>query len=157
MPFWYSIPIISHLIAFFQNLGRKKKKDDKEEESVVRSQADDVRQELQTVSKEAEEALVPKGHTLDSYLGELSLRWGLLVNKQAKDNLVEDVNSLVRDKLRHVLRFQKKAAVNRDTLDKITTSIMETSTGLHKISEQNTLYLYVKLYLVKLLLGRAVF
>jgi hypothetical protein len=36
-------------------------------------------------------------------------------------------------------------------------SIMDNSTGLRQISEQNYLSLYVKLYLVKLLTGKAAF
>jgi hypothetical protein len=156
LPFWYTIPIISHLIAFLQNLGKKKKKKayNKDGYSAL-SQIDDIRKELQNAARESEAHLVPEGHTLDTYLEELSQRWGNLLNKQAKDDLVEDVNALVRDKLRHMLHFQKN--VNRDTLDKMTESIMNTSAGLYKISEQNYLFLYIKLYLVKLLTGRAVF
>jgi hypothetical protein len=156
LPFWYTIPIVSHIIAFFQNLGKKKKKRaQNKDESSVSPQIDDIRKELWNAARESEAHLVPDGHTLDSYLEELSRRWGNLLNKQAKDNLVEDVNTLVRDKLRHMLHFQKN--VNRDTIDKIAESIMDTSTGLRKISEQNYLFLYIKLYLVKLLVGKAVF
>ncbi|MDR2048634.1 MAG: hypothetical protein LBP69_04195 [Treponema sp.] len=156
LPFWYTIPVISHLIAFFQNLGKKKKKRVQNEDgSSAFFQTDDIRRELQNAARESEARLVPEGHTLDTYLEELSQRWGNLLNKQAKDNLVEDVNALVRDKLRHMLHFQKN--VNRDTLDKMTESIMNNSAGLYKISEQNYLFLYIKLYLVKLLTGKAVF
>ncbi|MDR2073685.1 MAG: hypothetical protein LBP60_09680, partial [Spirochaetaceae bacterium] len=86
----------------------------------------------------------------------LIFRWGKLLNKQAKSNLVEDVNSLVRDRLRHMRRFQKNATVNRDTLDKMTGSIIESASGLRNIGEQNALFLYIKLYLVKLLTSRPV-
>jgi hypothetical protein len=156
LPFWYTIPIISHIIAFFQNVGKKKKKRiQNEDESSVSPQNDSIRKELQNTARELEARLVPSGYTLESYLEELSQRWGNLLNKQAKDNLVEDVNALVRDKLRHMLHFQKN--VRRDTVDKMAESIMDSSTGLHKISEQNYLFLYIKLYLVKLLIGKAVF
>jgi hypothetical protein len=69
---------------------------------------------------------------------------------------VEDVNSLVRDRLRQMLRFQKSAVVNSDSLDKLANAILDGSTGLQKISEQNALFLYIKLYLIKLLVNRAV-
>jgi hemolysin-activating ACP:hemolysin acyltransferase len=156
LPFWYTIPVISHIVAFFRNLGKKKKKRVQDEgESSVSPQVDDIRKELWNAARESEARLVPDGHTLESYLEELSLRWGNLLNKQAKDNLVEDVNALVRDKLRHMLHFQKN--VNRDTIDKMAGSIMDNSTGLRKISEQNYLFFYIQLYLVKLLVGKAVF
>jgi hypothetical protein len=156
LPFWYTIPIISHIIAFFQNLGKKKEKQvQNEDESFVSPQINGIRKELQNAARELEAYLVPSGHTLDSYLEELSQRWGNLLNRQAKDNLVEDVNVLVRDKLRHMLRFQKN--INRETIDKMAESIMDNSTGLHKISEQNYLFLYIKLYLAKLLVGKTLF
>ncbi|MDR2142787.1 MAG: hypothetical protein LBP29_00260 [Treponema sp.] len=156
LPFWYTIPLISHFVAFFQNLRKKKKRKAQDEDGTSAPlQVDDIRKELQNAARESEAHLVPEGHSLDTYLEELSLRWGNLLNKQAKDDLVEDVNALVRDKLRRMLHFQKN--VNRDTLDKMTESIMSSSTGLYKISEQNYLFLYIKLYLVKLLAGKAVF
>ncbi|MDR0402692.1 MAG: hypothetical protein LBH35_03785 [Treponema sp.] len=156
LPFWYTIPIISHIIAFFQNLRKKKKKREKsEDEYSAPLRTEDIRTELHNAARESEARLVPNGFTLDTYLEELSRRWGNLLNKQAKDNLVEDVNALVRDKLRRLLHFQK--IVNRDTIDEMTESIMNDSPGLHKISEQNYLFLYVKLYIVKLLAGKAVF
>jgi hypothetical protein len=153
MPFWYSVPIISRIIAFFTHIGSRKKPQSDEEEDKTLPAAPDTVKELQNTAKEAEEALVPKNYTIDTYLEELISRWGRLVNKQAKENLVEDVNSLIRDRLRHILRFQKNNMVNRDTLDKITGAIIQ-APGLQKISEQNALFLYVKLYLVKLLLGK---
>ncbi|MDR1507321.1 MAG: hypothetical protein LBI67_09500 [Treponema sp.] len=156
LPFWYTVPIISNIIAFFQNLGKKKRKRARDEDGESeRSQIDGLKKELRDSAREAESRLVPAGYSLDTYLYELSQRWGKLLNKQSKDNLVEDVNSLVRDGLRHLLRFQKE--VNRDTIDRMTGTIMDNSTGLHKINEQNYLFLYVKLYLVKLLTGKAVF
>jgi hypothetical protein len=158
MPFWYSIPILNAIIAFFHGLGQRKKEKQKlEEEKATSSSVDDVRKALQNVSKEAEANLVPDGYTLDTYLKELTLRWGRLINKQAQENLVEDVNALVRDKLRHLLRFQKTSSINRDTLDKLTNAIMDSSPNLAKVGEQNSLFMYIKLYLVKLLIGKAAF
>ena len=157
MPFWYSIPIISGIIAFFKNLGRKKKRThDEDEESIEKKEAEDPLKELRNNAAEAAKKLIPAGKSMDAYLDELASRWGLILNKQAKANLIEDVNTLVRDKLRQLLRLQKNAAVSAETLDKLTNSIMDSSQGLLKITEQNILFQYVKLYLIKLLLNRTV-
>jgi hypothetical protein len=157
MPFWYTLPILSNIVAFFMNLGKKKqilREEEKNKEG--RPAADDPLRELRNSAAETAAKLIPRDHTMDSYLEELISRWGRLLNRQAKDNLVEDVNSLVRDRLRYMLRFQKNAAVNRDTLDKLTHAILDGSEGLRKISEQNALFMYIKLYLIKLLINRAV-
>jgi hypothetical protein len=156
MPFWYTMPILSNIVAFFKNLGKKKKtsrEDEKTKES--RTVADPLR-ELRDSAVESAAQLVPQGSTMDTYLEELISRWGRLLNKQAKENLVEDVNSLVRDRLRQMLRFQKNTTVNRDTMDKLANAILDGSKGLQKISEQNALFLYIKLYLIKLLVYKAV-
>jgi hypothetical protein len=50
--------------------------------------------------------------------------------------------------------MQKAAAIKTDALDKISLSIINSSPGLLKISEQNTLFKYIKLYLAKLLINR---
>ena len=154
MPFWYSIPIINVIIAFFINPGRKKKKIRKEEaEKTEKKGTEDPLKELRNAAADAAKKLVPQGKSLDACLDDLASRWGHLVDRKAKQDLVEDVNTLVRDKLRSFLRLQRNAAVNADTLDKLANSIMDNSPGLLKISEQNILFLYVKLYLVKILIN----
>ncbi|GHV84792.1 hypothetical protein AGMMS50230_04000 [Spirochaetia bacterium] len=155
MPFWYTLPIISQLAAFFMNLW-KKKKVTRDEKEVYKEKEDPMRERLRNTALEAKVHLVPENQTLDSYLDELSSRWRKLLNKQAWDNLVEDVNSLIRDRLRNILRIQKHNTVNRSTLDKLTTSIINSSAGLQKISDQKALFLYIKVYLVKLFISKSV-
>jgi hypothetical protein len=53
-----------------------------------------------------------------------------------------------------MLRFQKNAVINQDTLDKIAVSVIDNSAALQKIGEKNALLLYIKLYLIKLLTGK---
>ncbi|MDR2661416.1 MAG: hypothetical protein LBC31_00300 [Treponema sp.] len=154
MPFWYTLPIISSIVAFFMNLGTKKQNPREDSEDPGGKPADPLG-ELRKAAAEAEAKLIPGGHTIETYLEDLISRWGKLVNKQSKDNLVTDVNSLIRDRLRHILRSRRNAAVTQDTLDKITNSILDSSKGLLKISDQGALYLYIKLYVIKLFTGKA--
>ncbi|MDR2471063.1 MAG: hypothetical protein LBD09_03005 [Treponema sp.] len=152
MPFWYTLPIISGIVAFFAKMGKKKKTWEEPEDGQAGER--DPLQELRGTAREAEKELVPRGQTLDGYLEELASRWRKLLNKQAWDNLVEDINSLIRDRLRHILRIQKHIAVTQDALDKLTAAIIESSQGLKKIGEQKALFLYIKVYLIKLFLHR---
>ncbi|MDR1389011.1 MAG: hypothetical protein LBJ31_03450 [Treponema sp.] len=149
MPFWYTIPLISGIVAFFKNLGKKAKK----AEAAEKPEAGfDPAAELAGAAREIQAKLVPPGHTLNSYLDELVLRWGRVIDRKAMQNLVDDVNAFVRDRFKQMLRFQRKTSVNRDSLDKITGAILDGSQNLRKLPDQNALYLYIKLYLVKLLL-----
>ena len=155
IPFWYTIPVISNIFNFFNSLKKKKAKKKKKVKVNLEIKERDVSsKEIQKQAAEIAAGLIPAGKNLDGYLEELTSHWGLLVDRRAKQNLVEDVNTLIRDRLRHILRIQKTAAINADTLDKIATSIINNSTGLLKISEQNTLFKYIKLYLAKLLMNR---
>ncbi|MDR2767255.1 MAG: hypothetical protein LBB82_02890 [Treponema sp.] len=150
MPFWYTIPVISAIVAFFKRLGRRKRQEKEEKET--KSEADlDPAAELRNTAREAEARLLPRGYTLESYLEELVQRWVHVIDRNARQNLVEDVNSLVRDRLKRLFRFQKKTAVNHETLDKITAAILDGSHNLRKLPDQAALYLYIKLYLIKLL------
>jgi hypothetical protein len=155
MPFWYTLPIISSIIAFFMNRGKEKQDKKQKPESSQEKQPDPPR-ELRNIAAEAEATLIPSGHTIETYMEELISRWGKLVHKQNKDNLVTDVNSLIRDKLRYILRSRGNTAVNQNTLTEITNSIMDSSKGLLQISDQDALYLYIKLYVIKLLTGNVV-
>ena len=156
LPFWYTLPVISTIIALFSSLGKKKNKKYKEDESVKTKSSENQLKQLSENAVQLKEKIIPKDYTLDTYLIELSSRWGFLVDKKAKENLVNDVNSVVREKLRHLLRTQRIAELSNKTLDNLANSIMDSSHGLHKIKEHNALFVYVRLYIIKLLETRSV-
>ena len=157
IPFWYSMPVISGIIAFFANMGKKKKiKQEEKKEKTAVKEADDPYRDLRNSAAEAAETLIPHGKNMDDFLDELASRWSMLVNKQAKQNLVEDVNSLVRDRLRHILRIHRNSPLSQDTLDKFANSIIDSSEGLLKITEQNLLFLYIKVYIIKILVNHII-
>jgi hypothetical protein len=159
LPFWYSIPVISDIIAFLKKLGTKKKPDKQEAEepeTPVKSPAPpDMMKLMQDSAREEASTFIPQGYTLESYLEELASRWGKLLDKRSKNNLVEDVNSLLRDRLRHILRFQRKTQIKKADFDKLAKNILENAPELNPIGEKNALCLYIKLYLIKLCLGKA--
>jgi hypothetical protein len=152
LPFWYSIPFISTVIAIFKNLTRRrrtaKEAADEEEE-----QGDDKgpSNELRRNAKELELFLVPPGYTLDSYLAELETRWSRLIDKQARTNLVEDVNSLVRDNLRQTLRVRRHYKVTRENLTTLAENIVNRTSSLQALHGKDSLRTYIELYLIKLL------
>jgi len=147
MPFWRVI--FFELIAFFKKGNKKKKSLNEDDTDETPKKAKEPYEELKTKAQEAGTKLVPSGHTLDSYLKDVSHRWVELINKQAYDALIEDVNSLIRDKVRHLLRI-KRNSLGRDAIDTMAYTIIDSSSGLRKIRDQGSLLLYTKLYIVKL-------
>jgi hypothetical protein len=156
LPFWYSMPILSSLIAFFKALLKRKKpqKDHKdsagEEEQEITAERDNSA-ELWKAAKAIEAVLVPPTHSLETYLDELENRWIRLINKKARTDLVEDVKSLVRDNLRQTLRVQKHFKVTHETLSILSSNIVTRTPSLQELSGKDSLLLYVELYLIQLM------
>lgn len=168
LPFWYSLPIISSLIAFFKRQSKKRKKlkkavtqaningvntderDEKTGESTSDARQKDRRKELREVALKHRSRLIPEGHTLDSYMEELLDRWNRIINVDAKNNLTEDVNSLIRDYLRRTIRSLKSAPFTADRISNLAETLVNTP-NLQKLPAQESLKLYIQLYIVKLL------
>ncbi|MDR0876953.1 MAG: hypothetical protein LBN21_02785 [Treponema sp.] len=155
LPFWYSVPVLTAIIAFFYNLGKKKKrKQQAGREIIVEEEAEEGEaKDIRHAAREIEASLVPPGQTLDAYLTDLETRWSRLLDKNARKNLVEDVNSLVRDHLRRVIRVQKNRRITRESLSDMATGLVTHTPALQKLSGQESLHLYMELYMVKLLLN----
>jgi hypothetical protein len=154
LPFWYSVPILTAIIAFFSRLGhRGKKKSQADENPGLEEDTEDREtRDIQNAARELETSLVPKGQTLDEYLVELEGRWIRIINKQARSNLLNDVNSLVRDHLRQAIRIRKNRKINAEQLGETAAAIISHTPALQELSAQDSLRLYMELYMVKLLL-----
>lgn len=161
LPFWYSIPFFIALMAFFKNWGRNRRRAAKikadgdntdESEAAPSSEKETWAHELHASAREIETKLVPAGHTPDSYLAELEGSLGMLINKKAREDLIEDIHSLIRTRLRHILRLQKNVRITFDALEQITSNIIAENPVLQRLSRQDLLYMYIKLYIIKLLL-----
>jgi len=155
LPFWYSLPIISNLIAFFKNLFRKDKKADKQSssnEQVTVGEKDNAGN-IKMAAEELEFDIVPPGYTIDSYLDELGDRWTRLIDKQARESLMDDVKYLVKNQLRRRLKMEKKFEPTKEALNQIAYNTVINNLALSSISGRDSLILFMELYMVKLLLG----
>jgi hypothetical protein len=159
LPFWYSMPFIIAIVVFFKNLTRWLRRREKAarnpsengEEDNGQINSNDTSKEILNAAKEIEFVLVPPGHTINTYLDELETRWIRLINKQARANLAEDVNALVRDKLRQTLRVHKHYNITRENLSLLADNIVNRTPSLQTLNGKDSLKTYVELYLVKLL------
>jgi hypothetical protein len=105
---------------------------------------------FQMVCKQLEAKMVPQGQSLDGYLAKLCERWARLLKEKDRKNLIEDVNSLVRDRIRRSARMLKPAQVTEDYLSGLASDLIQSFPALQHLQE-NSLELYVKLYVIKLL------
>jgi len=156
LPFWYSLPIIPALVAFFNSLFKKKKKGARQpssdSEQVISGEANHS-ERIRAAAEEIEFDIVPSGFTIDNYLDELANRWSHLIDRQARENLIEDVKFLVRDQLRRRLKIDKQFVPTREALNQMAYSMATYNKALSSISARDSLILFMELFMVKLLLN----
>ncbi|MBQ9495366.1 MAG: hypothetical protein IJR50_06990 [Treponema sp.] len=152
LPFWYLIPIVSQIIGFFR---RKPKKQQAQEEKT----ADDMtKKSLRPVTKHdaivqaaktLESHYVPENSTIDRELDSYEKQWNKLITKDAHAQLTEDVNALIRDYMRKVIRTISAQTFTVERVESLARSLVK-NPNMQKITDQNALYMYVQLYILRL-------
>ncbi|MDR3173291.1 MAG: hypothetical protein LBU19_03485 [Treponema sp.] len=161
LPFWYSIPILRSIFAFFAKLSKKKKHnrrgtkkagniDFAETEASADASRAHQREFLSNV-KEMESELVPGDRDINDCLRDLQHQWGRLLDSKAQQNLVDDVNSLIRDNLRQSLRVWKKQRITLTHLRDLAQGLVYGNPNLRALNSRDALLLYMQVYMVKLL------
>jgi len=93
---------------------------------------------------------VPDGKSLEGLLKELAEKWNPLYDSQQRRNLIEDINSLVRDFIRPL----KRSFLLRPPDSKRIHNLAEQLSGsknLTKITKRDALIRYLELYVIKCL------
>jgi len=157
LPFWYSVPILSALFRLFHRLSRPRTGDKEQQRAQPQKAPTNEGQTLKerraafiSAATAVEGELLPSGYSLDEYLRELEERWNYILTPKAKADLKEDVDSLVRDYLRSILKSLPPQGFTTDRVKSLAATLADTP-ALLKIKNHGALELYVQLYMVKLL------
>lgn len=157
LPFIYSIPIISWLITLFRSK-KKNKKVQAQAEVAPNPFEEKTETPKKHISKEealAEQArnltndFIPEGSTLDRELNYLQKQWNKMISKEANFALTEDVNSLIRDYTRRVVRTLSAQSFTKDRVENLAETLVKTP-NMQKIGEEKALTEYVALYILRL-------
>lgn len=170
LPFWHTVPIISAIVAFFHRLSKPKPKKQKrpapaetaklfDRDPTIERQAvsataarkADPKAQLKEAARDIQHRLIPDGYTTDAYMRELEEKWNRNLNSQAKRNLTEDVNSLIRDYLRKTARTLRAATFTAERLSALAATLSDTE-ALMPLPNREALRLYIQLYMIKLVL-----
>jgi hypothetical protein len=159
VPFWYSIPIIAAIMAFFMKPGKKKGGVTQRNTPNIAGGPspvyEKVNAELQGIISSIEEAIVPNNKTPDEYLADLEKRWSGLLEKKDRQDLLSGVQALVRDNMRQDIKTRKqKKNLNRDKLREMSSLLVSGNPVLQKLRDRESLRLYIELYILKLMSGR---
>ena len=101
-------------------------------------------------SSDLESELVPVSSTLDRELESYRHQWNHLLGKNSSENLTDDVNALIRDYVRRVLRTIKSNGVTRDRIQSLAETLVKTP-SMQKIHDHDALLMYTQLYMIKMI------
>ncbi len=162
LPFYYTMPILSWIMSLFSGKGKQKQKsastskvsapvfpDDEPEEKKPTGSKLTKTQALAKNAKEIAKDLVPEGSTLDRELNYLTKQWNKMISKDAYNNLTEDVNSLIRDYTRRVVKTLSATSFTRERVENLAKTLVNTP-NMQKINEEKALTEYVTLYILRL-------
>lgn len=162
LPFYYTIPVISWIMSLFSGRVKEKKntvtktvieknpfEDDNEEKKTDSGPKQSKTQALAKNAKEIAKDLIPEGSTLDRELNYLTKQWNKMISKEAYNNLTEDVNSLIRDYTRRVVKSLSATSFTRERVENLAKTLVNTP-NMQKIKEDKALTEYVILYMLRL-------
>ncbi len=171
LPFWYSLPLIPTIIAWLKRKPKKNqpKKEKKSATTVLKEEqeAKDAqkvadlavkdksesranKKEIRKAATIAEEKIVPESSSLDRELEGYLHEWNDRLGKEHFDNLTEDVNNLIRDYVRKVLRTIKTESFTPERISSLAQSLVD-APALINIKNHPALKRYIELYMIKLL------
>ena len=160
LPFYYTIPVLSWIMSLFAGRTKEKKKtaqktieaknpfEDEEKKEETGSKQTKT-QALAASAKAISKDLIPEGSTLDRELDFLTKQWNKMISKEAYNNLTEDVNSLIRDYTRRVVKTLSATSFTRERVENLAKTLVNTP-NMQKIKEEKALTEYVILYMLRL-------
>ncbi|MDD7126124.1 MAG: hypothetical protein PUH71_04065, partial [Treponema porcinum] len=161
LPFWYTIPIISWIAGLFL---KKKQPVARKQSAAPELTSDDIpddtpqkrtgktgskKEILATTAKEISEQLIPSGSTIDRELDSYHNIWNKMITKEARTQLTEDVNALIRDYMRKVIKTISTSTFNLERVQSLASTLVKTP-NMQKIKEEDALYMYTQLYILRL-------
>ena len=175
LPVWYTLPGLSFILALIFGRGsmskkakaKKKKKESASKSTAQKLQssstmsvstespksqniANNKKEEFKMAAATIEKILVPPDSSLDSELTSYLNEWNHILDKEAKKNLTEDVNSLIRDYLRKILRTASPSSITPERINELAETLVKTP-ALQKINDHTNLHMYVQLYMLRLI------
>ncbi len=147
LPFWYTIPIIYSIIAFFKRPRKKVENEHKDAKKKKVSKAS--KQDFKPVVEKLMSEFTKEGMNFETTMQSYLDAWNQNLNETVRNNLTEDVNSLIRDYIRGVQKTLSALSFNADRVKSLAQTLVETP-SLSKIKNKKALKAYIELYILKI-------
>ncbi|QSH92159.1 hypothetical protein C5N99_06000 [Treponema medium] len=155
LPFWYTIPIISSIIAFFMR-PRKSRHTTRTGNSKTGSlpqQPGTTNKKVspREIASELQAEFIPANKSLQDCIIEQLDLWNTIIDPVIRKQNTEDVNSFIRDQVKIAHRTQSFLKLTSDRIRNLADAIVSTP-GLAKVKNKGALRLYTEYYILWLVL-----
>ncbi|MDR0376739.1 MAG: hypothetical protein LBH70_03000 [Spirochaetaceae bacterium] len=157
LPFWYFIPVLSRLFAFFARLTQGNKKElpppVPSAEAVAQPQEKTVSREqsIKATAAQLIEKLSDTSKSLDASMSDLEKKWHTLLDGEQKQHLITDIKSLIRRRLQQTLRLKLSQKISMEAIESLAVSLYEKDPTLNHLGDEDSITTYIKLYCAKLM------
>lgn len=154
LPFWYTIPVISSIVALIILPHKKTTKD--QDQSITRNKKaqkskSSKKESAKEIADKLQAEFVPENKTLQDCIIEQLDLWNTIIDPSARKQSTDDVNSFIRDQMRIVQRSQSLSALSAEYIRTLAETIVNTP-GLSKVTNKSSLQLYTEYYILWLIL-----
>lgn len=154
LPLWMLIPIVRGIIRLFRKKSRSASTGRGEgtapaPQTPVQSKAQQLQEYKEKVAK-LQVKYLKSNQTTGQRLKELHETWNPLIDKTAKQNLVEDVQSLCRDTLRKMHLTTRTTPPGQERISELASRIADNS-AFGRIRDRASFQNYLELYMLHVL------
>lgn len=155
LPFWYTIPIISSIIAFFMRPKKKKSdpvlQEDLKVENSAEQQQSKKKLSPREIASELQADIIPANKTLEDCIIEQLDLWNTIIDPAIRKQNTDDVNAFIRDQVKIAHKTQSFSKLTLERIHNLADAIISTS-GLAKVKNRTALKLYTEYYILWLVL-----
>jgi hypothetical protein len=152
LPMWYTNGFIIMIMRLLKGKHKKNvhkkhnKKQAEQNEPVTTPTASSAQ-----LKKSAETFIASITGSTDgsSYLDNLADKWNQKLNKSAKTKLRTDVDAIIRDNVRYVVKTQGKTHISEKSLTDTAERLVAANASFRDISDKENLKSYIRLFIAK--------
>jgi hypothetical protein len=149
LPFWYSIPFLFALAAFFARLGKGTENIPQKE--TPNPQPLTHAQKTKQAAADYQQKKLPPGKNIEQCLKELEDQWRKMISPEKKEQLVQDVRRQIKLELKAILETRKNMPITSENIDEMADGVIMVSPLFKELDNSEKIHKYVSLYITRLL------
>ena len=151
LPFWYTIPIISSIIAFFmrprKSQGSTSPRDKSQTEAPAAQQQPARKVSPREIATGLQAEFIPPNKNLQDCIIEQLDLWNTIIDPAIRKQNTDDVNAFIRDQVKMAHKTQSFSKLTAERIRSLAEAIINTP-GLSKVKNRAGLRLYTEYYIL---------